>query len=118
MGKRCVVGRCSSEPAQGYPLFGFPKDSNISRQWDKFVMGTRLDWALGEGTMYNEVCALHFTVDDMVNHFPWSRNFQKCLKLQRTAVPTLRKISDNHKMEMCRPGTLPEGKLFIFALFT
>ena len=119
MGKRCVVGGCSNDPTPGYPLFAFPSATSVSVKWDKFVKQTRLDWAIGQGTKYNEICALHFEVQDTSNNFAWRRGHQRCLRLEPIAITSIicKTISFTHKQMMCRPGTVPDSK-FISALFS
>jgi hypothetical protein len=74
----------------GIPLFGFPKSTTTRKMWDSFVMTTRKDWELGQGTQHSQICAVHFCPSSFENEFKWVKGYTKCLRLIDTAVPTIK----------------------------
>lgn len=61
MPNRCVVGRCSNTPKDGFTLHTFPKDEKTRRMWTRFVQNTRADFKAPSAT--SVICSGHFTPD-------------------------------------------------------
>jgi hypothetical protein len=109
MVKRCVLGGCSNKSGDGVPLFGFPDHAVTSKKWDGFVITTRKDWKLGQGSKHNQVCALHFEPSSFANAFKWSMGYTKSLRLEDEAVPSVKpsQVTDAHRTYFTKKAGKP-----------
>ena len=105
MGRRCVVGECSSDDTHGYSLFKMPR-GEARNHWDTFIKRTRVDWGPGFGSQSTVVCALHFQLQDFENYAAWRLQGNKYLYIKKGAIPSLKKsqIKDDHRNALRKPG--------------
>lgn len=107
MVKRCAVGGCSQESYQGVPLLSFPSDKKLSKKWDAFILKTRVDWFIGKGDGFDEVCALHFEPKDFVNLMQWKMGFANGLRRTKFAVPSIlpSQVNSDNRSAVTKSGS-------------
>lgn len=86
-GKRCVVMFCDKTNKDGVSLHQFPKDGNLCKKWNKFVLTKRDGKAWTPGT--GHVCSDHFLKTDYEGYGAKLAGFSSKLVLKKGAIPSL-----------------------------
>lgn len=80
-GKRCVVMFCDKTNEDGVSLHQFPKDGNLCKKWNKFVLTKRDGKAWTPGT--GHVCSDHFLKTDYEGYGAKLAGFSSKLVLKK-----------------------------------
>ena len=88
MPTRCVFGACDNVRTSSISLHEYPVEKTLWPRWDRFVRSTRSDFRFGN--VRTIVCSAHFTPEDYLNHRMWSMGLVKRLRLNPTAIPSVR----------------------------
>ena len=76
----------------------FPKDTNLKRQWVKFVQVKRSDFV--EPTVHSVICSNHFSPDCYENNYMGEIGLTKKKQLLPDAVPKIHALPETKSFEV------------------